>query len=314
MGLAVLWVGCAPAWGESFGLIVCGSGGEVVHSRRLEAWGRRLDQVLAREMDFVDNGVVLLTEGGPGAGSTLEGIKTALQGLAGRMGAADDLFVFLIGHGNFRQRLAKFHIPGPDLSARALGRLLDGIAADRVAVVNSASSSAPFIAALSGPRRVICTSTGAAQERNATVFMEFFLTGLEGGSADLDRDGRIAVGEACRQAAALTHSWYDEQGRLATEHALLDDDGDGQGSSLAPGGEAGSDGQLADQLFLRQRSFPVGAQVELVAAYRRAMAQVEAHIAAKETDAGPDYYRRLEELLLEAARINRQLRSGAPVP
>ena len=314
--LGLLCLGAGGAAAESRALIVCGSGGEEKYSRRLQDWGLRLQEVLVQQPDFAADGVVLLTEDGTGDGvSDLAQVEAALEALDGTLEATGQLYVFLIGHGNFRRQTAKFHLPGIDLSAPDLGRLLERGKAGRVGVVNSASASASFIEALSGPQRVICTSTAQPQERNATFFMEFFITGLEDGSADRNRDGRIALGEACRQAAELTGDWYTQQGRLASEHALLDDNGDGRGTPLAAGADGGGkDGQLAGQLFLRDWAFAAGADPALIAAYRAAIARVETHIATADTAAGSTAsFRRLEELLLQAARINRRLQGEAGV-
>src|SRR5262249_44846730 len=48
--------------------------------------------------------------------------------------------------------------------------------------------------------------------------------------ADLDKDGQTSLLEAWLSAAQRTATYYKDEGRLATEHSLLDDNGDGFGT------------------------------------------------------------------------------------
>ena len=244
--------------GASFHLIACGSGGEAQYSEQFADWGFRLQRVLTGWHSA--SRVVLLTETGEDADgvSSVEGIRKALWEIAGQVTERDDVFVYLIGHGSFRQGVAKVNVPGPDLSAEDLSGLLRTVRARRVVVIQGTSASAPFINALSGRGRIICTSTRSAEERNATQFMGFFVQALEDGSADRNRDGRISVLEACQQASVLTQAWYDREGYIATEHALLDDNGDGLGTRLSELDHSTGDGVLAAQCFLRDFQAPEG--------------------------------------------------------
>ena len=47
----------------------------------------------------------------------------------------------------------------------------------------------------------------------------------------MSRDGRVSLLEAYRYAVTETKRYYDDQGRLQTEHAQLDDDGDKKGTA-----------------------------------------------------------------------------------
>jgi hypothetical protein len=187
-------------------------------------------------------------------------------------------------------------------------------------VIDSTSASAGFINALSGPDRIIASATKSVSEVNATEFMRLFIEGLEDGSADRNRDERISVLEACEQAAALTASWYSAESLLATEHSILDDNGDGLGTRLPidpvlnealPGEPAADnvDGALAAQVFIKDYSFPAGVPQEMIAAYLAALDEVKALRARKGTLAEPDYYAQLEPLLIQAARAHRDIRT-----
>src|SRR5690606_8421762 len=95
--------------------------------------------------------------------------------------------------------------------------------------VNTASSSAPFVERISAARRVVITATRVASQRNETVFPRYYVEALTSPSADLDRDGDLSVGEVFRFAAEATERHYADASLLATEHALLEDTGDGVG-------------------------------------------------------------------------------------
>lgn len=298
----------------SFHLIACGSGGEAPYSEQFADWGSRLRAVLSGWHSASQ--VILLTETGKDADgiSSVAGIQKALWDIAGQATASDDVFVYLIGHGSFRQGVAKVNVPGPDLTAEALNGLLRTVRAKRVIVIQGTSASAPFINALSAKERIICTSTRSGEERNATQFMGFFVKALENGSADQDRDGRISVLEVCRQASLQTQVWYEQEGYIPTEHALLDDNGDGLGTRLSELDHPAGDGLLAAQSFLRDFQVPDGVSPEVVAAYRSAMEEVQVLIAQKAAMDSVAYYRALEEKLVRAARLNQQIRGNGDVP
>jgi len=144
----------------------------------------------------------------------------------------------LIGHGTFDDLDYKFNIPGPDISASELAGLLDKIPAKQV-VVNATSASGGSLAALQKPKRVVITATKTGTEKNATVFARFFIEALRDPAADTDKNQAISVLEAFRYAEEKTGKYFETQKRLATEHALIEDAGKGEGvkSPSAENGE-----------------------------------------------------------------------------
>src|ERR1019366_7106008 len=122
----------------------------------------------------------------------------------------------------------KFNLRGPDISATDLAAALKPCLRP-LAVIDCASASGPFINALSGPNRVIITATRSGSEVNATRFGGYLAKAIADPAADLDKDGQTSLLEAFLLASRETQQFYREAGRLATEHALLDDNGDGLG-------------------------------------------------------------------------------------
>ena len=311
IGVMTLLLGVSgAATSEDRHVIICGSGGEAEYIEKFDDWGGRLRGALTEVCGTAPENVTLLTERGDGAAqSTLENIEAVFRALAEQSTAEDRLFVYLAGHGSFRRDVSKLMIPGPDLSANALDALLDAIPVKECAVLNTASAGAGFINTLSAPGRILCSATKSIEERNATEFMAFFIEALETGGADQDRDGRISMLEACTHAAALTEAWYAGEHLIATEHAILDDDGDGFGTRL-PITETEGDGALAAVLYLKDYTFAEGTPPERIEAYRVMLAAVEAHIGEKVALEETAYYKKLERLLVKAARANQVLREG----
>ncbi len=313
-------------------VILCGSGGEAEYSPRFREWGTRLKDTLALRLGVAPENIHVLMEqetASAPAGTTisLESIQGLFKGLAQSLSAEDDLFVYLIGHGSYLKNASKFQIPGPDLSAEGLEALLAELSPRRTIIIAGTSASAGFINVLSGPQRVVCAASKSATEVNATEFMRFFIEALEDGSADRNRDERISVLEASEQAAALTASWYTTSTLIATEHSILDDNGDGLGSRLpielalseAPADDLAAvaatspDGALADSIYLKDFSFPASAPKALIDAYLTALEEVKTLKARKGELPEADYYAQLETLLIKASRTHREIRGYADV-
>lgn len=304
---------CVAAHAGSTHVVICGSGGEEAYSKQFLDWGTRLRTVLGSYDNDGSARVFLMTEtpSGDARTATLEGIRALFQELAESTPPEHDVYVYLIGHGSFRAGVSKFNVPGPDLTAEDLDSLLDALSARRCIVVNGSSASAGFINVLSGDRRVICTATKSAEERNATRFMGFFVEALEEGLADADRDDRISLLEACSQAAVLTAASFENDGLIPSEHAILDDNGDGLGVRLPLESEPESqDGSLAAACLLKDYQFPPDAPQDLITAYQGALESLDALKKQKASLPESDYYARLKSILLQAARAHRALRTA----
>ncbi len=146
--------------------------------------------------------------------------------------AANDrspIWIVLIGHGTFSQNVAKFNLTGPDVSASEMAEWLAAIKRT-VVVVDCASASGPFVNRLSGENRVIVTATKSGSEQNFARFGEFFANAISSADSDLDHDDEVSVQEAFLRASAEVRQFYESQARISTEHALIDDNGDGRGT------------------------------------------------------------------------------------
>ncbi len=311
--LALALFAAAPAFATH--VILVGSGGDKEYRARFLDQGKRLRAVLVDTYSHPASTVHLLTEQSKPT-SNLAAIRALFADLARRAKADEPLFVYLIGHGSYLRGQARFQIPGEDLAPEELSRLLAAVPNAGTAVVIGSSASAPFIEYLSAKGRAICTATKSGNEQNATEFMGQLIEALEQGQADQDLDQRVNLYEAVRQAAAKTQAWYKEQGLIATEHALLEDNGDKNGTRLVVDPDqrepdalkAPTDGAYAKSLYLLDFNFPKSAPKALIAEYLAQMDKVRALIGRKAQMKADSYWREFEAQITKAAKLQKEIR------
>ena len=301
-------------------LIVSGLGGEPRYTEAFHGWLSRFADAATEKYGVPPERITYLGEQPDldrtriRARSTADNIRAALAEIAAAMAPTDDLVVLLAGHGTFRDRTARFNIPGPDLTPADMSTLLAGLGDRRVTFINTASASGPFIEALSGPNRTIITATRSGRERNLTRFGLHFVDAFAGDGADTDKDSRVSMLEAFGYALREVEREYEGGNLLMTEHAVLDDNGDGEGSREVD--EPEGDGALARMVFLTSIGGVGGDQAvtpELRALHEE-KAAVEARIADLRRVKGQmsleRYENELEELLVELALKNREIRAA----
>ena len=288
-------------------LIVVGLAGDPEHGELFKKWGTTLADTATQKLGVAKDHVTLLTD----AAATRDGVVKAFGGLAAAE-ADDTVVIVLFGHGTYANKTAKFNLTGPDMTPQDFEPLLARLKSKRVVFVNTASASAPFVEALSGPGRVVVAATRTGGEMFATLFGGPFVEAFSNDSADSDHDGKISILEAFDYARKTVAASYQREGLLPTEHAILDDNGDKEGS-MEPGREA-KDGQSAAVLAigsLRQQALPADEKVRALYAER---SQIERRIEAlKLLKSGMDpakYESELEKLATELALKTRQIRAA----
>jgi hypothetical protein len=297
-----------------YAVIINGASGEPAYAKQFQQWTSALQAALLGRFGFAKDRVKLLTEkpDAASAPATAEEVKRTFASLRTQLDSESVLFVFLIGHGSFDKE-AKFNLVGPDLSAADYNKLLAELPTHRIVVFNMASASGEFIKPLAANGRVIVTATRNGQENNATRFTEYFLAALKAGDADADQDGHISVLEAFNYANRLTAEFYTRAGRLATEHALLEDNGDGVGHVKMEGG----DGLLARTVYIDSLSVAQASANASVAKLMRDRTRLEGEIAQligrKSSLPETDYEKELERLFIELAKVNRAIKQGSNV-
>ena len=213
----------------------------------------------------------------------------------------------LIGHGSYTNGESRFNLPGPDLTAEDFGLHLDQLSERRVAFANLASASGEFVKALSGAGRAIVTATRTGRERNETVFGGYFINAFSGESADLDKDGRVSLWEAFEFARTEVTREYATSNRIATEHAVLDDNGDGEGSTELLDA---TDGALARTMFLAAARATDDPELKALFGQRAELEQRLEELRALRGQIDQDRYDNdLEEVLVELALLNREIQA-----
>ena len=306
----------APAFAQgSHVLVIVGLGGDHENAERFHRWASAIVDAAKDRYALSPDSIVYLGEDPErdkariSGRSTRDAVDAAVARLAAQARPGDRVFIVLIGHGASATGEARFNLPGPDLLAPDFARLAGRFAAQQVVFVNTASASGGFVAALSGKDRVVITATRTEGERNQTRFGEFFAEALSSDDADMDKDGRVSMLEAFTWARRRVAESYERDGQLLTEHAMLDDDGDGKGT--AEPGQPGADGATARTLFLSAgASQPVpgadaGPEIRALVEQRQALEdRIAALKASKDKTEPAAYASELERLLIDLARTN----------
>jgi hypothetical protein len=291
-----------PARAATFYVVVAGLGGEPDYEQRFTAAAKDLDRVFRAST----NSAHVYTLTGPQA--TAAQMRETLAAVARDSKTEDDLVLVLIGHGSFDGVEYKFNLVGPDLTAAEIAELCNRIPARRQLVVNTTSASGGSIAALERPGRAVIAATKSGTEKNATVFVRYWVEGLQDPAADTDKSDSISAREAFTYATRKTAAFYDSQKRLATEHAVFDDVGRGD-----PVREAGN-GQgllLSSITVLRQGGNLVASNDPNKRALLEKKENLEQKIdelkykkAAMDPD---DYKKQLTTALVELAKVQEEL-------
>ncbi len=223
----------------------------------------------------------------------------------------DELWIVLIGHGTYDRKAAKFNLRGPDVSAKDLKSWLDDQSC-RIVLINSASASGPFINELAGKNRIILTATKSGAQHNFARFGGYLAECIGDPNIDLDKDDQTSLLEAFLAASAMTQEFYLSDTRLATELALLDDNGDGLGTpadwfegtrAVQKPKRGKADGLAANQVFLFTNGAGANLSREQTQARNEIEAELEKLIERKSQLTEEAYFEILESLMVKLANI-----------
>ena len=310
---AFLLLLCSAGWVEpvvetpqSTVLVVVGANGNEEYGQQFRQWaGRWSDAAKRGHANFVSIGLEAAEKT-----DDRELLKQRLTEAA--KSGSTPLWLILIGHGTFDGKLARFNLRGPDVSASELADWLKPVERP-IAIINCTSSSGSFLNELSGPNRIVVTATKSGHEYNFARFGDFLSAAISDPKADLDKDEQTSLLEAFLLASSRVNEFYASEGRLMTEHALLDDNGDKLGTpadwfqgvratKLAKNG-ATVDGMRAARLHLVRSS----REEQLSAVHRTRRDELETELAElrqrKSQLAEDEYLQQIEPLLIELARL-----------
>ncbi len=313
-------VGCATALALLLGvppvvcaqnthlLIVVGLTADADHDEVFKKWGTSLADVASQKLGVAKENITLLT----GQQATKDAIVKAFGALAATAAPDDTVAIVLFGYGTFANNVAKFNLPGPDMTPQDFEPLLARLRSKRVVFVNTASASGPFVTALSGPGRIIVAATRTGGEVYATLFGGPFVDAFSADAADTDHDGKVSILEAFDYAKKTVGASYEREGLLPTEHAILDDNGDREGS-LDPGRQ-GKDGQSAAVVSLgsmRPQALPADEKLRALYVERQDLERRIESLKLLKSGMDPEKYAtELERLATDLALKSRQIRAA----
>jgi hypothetical protein len=295
---------------QRFALVLSGASGGAKYAEQMAEWRNTIRSALVDRYGFPADTVRVFVDetiktGEPGSAAN---VRAALGDLRKALSRDDVLLIVLLGHGTYDGEQAKFNLVGPDLTATEWNALLKDLPG-RLIVINTTEASFPFLERLSGQNRIVITATDSAAQKYATVFPEYFAKAMGEASTDLDKNGRTSIFEVFAAASQSVKQHYEQRGQLVTERAIIDDNGDGVGREAeAPG----PDGALARLLYL-DADTPAAANDPALAALLKRRRELEAEAEAlkqkKALMPGPLWEAEYEKLMLELAKVSRDIRA-----
>src|SRR5436309_9392115 len=298
--LALVLLVPSAALADSSALILTGVAGSPEHEAKFQKWTAGTTKALVEKFGFSQDRVIVLTD----KKTAQAEIQKAFVTLKQQMKPMDTFFLFFIGHGIGEDGTYKFNISGPDYTPDDYNKLLATLSAGRIVIVAATPASGAALDKFAGKNRVVITATRSGQEGNDIVFYDYFLEALQGTAADEDKDQKISVWEAFKYAVAGTERFYKEEGRLATEHPQISDNGTEKTDAKAK----------EPPLVARTTSFvvdrPIVSSDPKLQALLNQRKEIEQKIEAlrinKNSIPAPEYDKQLDELLLQLALKNQE--------
>jgi hypothetical protein len=165
-----------------------------------------------------------------------ETIPQAVEALRTTLGPDDALWVFVLGHVHYDGKYSWLNVAGDDLHQLEFGRLFEGLRCREQAFFITTAASGFYLKPLAAHGRVVISATEPDLELNETLFPHKLAQALgsppSSAEFDMDGDGRITLLDLYLRTARETAQDYVSGQLLATEHALIDDDGDGRGTEV----------------------------------------------------------------------------------
>jgi hypothetical protein len=247
-------------------LILVGLPGDAEHEELFTGTTKQWRRWLTGKLGFHPDEIHVLFGTAAKAGvsegpATREGIEKEAARLKQSLGKDDRLWVFFLGHANFDGEHAWFHLPGPDFNEEELGKLFAGIECREQVFWMTTSESGRFVKSFSAKGRTVIAATRAGGEDNETEFPHALSAVAERSLADLDIDknGQLSLLEFYYRVIIEAQARYTADKRLPTEHAQLDDNGDGVGVEQPLAGDEDKNDSNADGVLSHSTILPYAA-------------------------------------------------------
>lgn len=233
---------------ERWLLVCCGLPGDATHRERLTSSCEKIlaaagpvlgvpsDQVSMLAGDEQMRQTLAVHSENVGVCSS-ESVAAAVGDLVERAGADDACWVILLGHASFYGGRSQFNVSGPDFDQEQFAQWLSPLSCREQVVWVTLPVSGFWIKPLRASGRVVVTATEADFEITGTE-MPYALADVLAGEgahrtlADIDQDDQLSLLDLYLTTALEIHDRFQAMERLQTEHAQLEDNGDGRGSEL----------------------------------------------------------------------------------
>ncbi len=228
-------------------LIICGHPGDEAHRAMYAESVHKIYEGLTTRCGFDRSRVWVRfgskpQEGDPeaissGRGmSTRKGIEADAVELSKQTKPADALWVIVLGHAHYDGRHCFLNLPGLDIREDEFGKLFKEVQCREQLFIIATPASGFFIKPLSAKRRIVISATEADREVNETLFhlplAEVLSNPPDKQEYDRDRDGKITVLDLYLTVVRRVMLMYKSEDNIPTEHAQLDDNGDGRETEL----------------------------------------------------------------------------------
>jgi hypothetical protein len=293
-----------PAREEKVCIVITGLGGMPEYEENFLNWG------LATEAHFQDEleSVVYRLDGRNQKKSDILQLFEQISSSP----PSKELWLFLIGHASHDNRNYKFNISGPDLTDQEIQAFFDGLGEVRTYLVAATGASGTLASQLGHKNRVIVTATKSATERQPPLFMSFFLEAVTSEEADTDKNARVSLLEAFLFSHQKVATWFEEKGRIQTEHSTLQDNGQVllEKKNILETHPGNQGTLLASMAYLSRstdQTYSTREARELASQRVELEREIEDLKFRKNEMPEDEYYRVLEELLVRLAVLNESI-------
>ena len=168
---------------------------------------------------------------------TSESVAEAMKRLSGTVQADDACWVMMLGHAHLYDAKSQFNVLDADFDQSQFAQWAKPLACREQVFWLTMPISGFWIKPLSSPSRVIISATEADLEFTGTE-MPYALAdvlsgdGQEQSLQDVDQDGSLSLLDLYLATNLEVHGRFRSMDRLQTEHAQLEDNGDGRGSEV----------------------------------------------------------------------------------
>ncbi len=168
---------------------------------------------------------------------TRESVIAATQTLSEQALPDDECWIMLLGHSHLYDGSSQFNVQGKDFDQTEFAAWVSTLRSQQQVFLLTMPVSGFWIKPLTNDSRIIITATEADLEFTGTE-MPYALADVLAGEAetqkleDVDGDGNLSILDLYLAVSLETDNRFKSLDRLPTEHAQLDDNGDGRGSEV----------------------------------------------------------------------------------